>query len=191
MPVKILTPGKKYTIEQAVTFYSLHNSDVNNLIPTFIQYGKQASHITEFGVNVGKSLTAWIASKPKTLICYDIKKLTDFDLPRYQNWAKEFGINFKFTLGNTLYIDIEPTELLYIDDFHSYKHVHLELHKHGNKSSKFILLHDTVTFGERGQDGTKPGLNYAISLFLKSNPHWKIKEILTIGNGLTILQRNS
>jgi hypothetical protein len=65
----------------------------------------------------------------------------------------------------------------------------MELAKHSPKISKFIILHDTVLFGETGQDGTMPGLLRAIEEVLSANPQWQIAEKHLNNNGLICLKR--
>ena len=51
-------------------------------------------------------------------------------------------------------------------------------------------MHDTYTFGDVGEDGSKPGLNNAIENFMFFNKGiWKIKFETPENNGLTILER--
>ena len=56
-------------------------------------------------------------------------------------------------------------------------------------SDKYIIFHDTTTFGQVGEGGQYPGLNPAINEFLLDNDDWFIKEIFTNNNGLTVLER--
>ena len=51
---------------------------------------------------------------------------------------------------------------------------------HGHKVNKYLMFHDTTLC---------PPLNQAIDEFLKANSNWKIKEVFTNNNGLTILEK--
>ena len=51
---------------------------------------------------------------------------------------------------------------------------------HGHKVNKYLMFHDTTLC---------PPLNQAIDEFLKANLNWKIKEVFTNNNGLTILEK--
>ena len=75
-----------------------------------------------------------------------------------------------------------------------------ELKKHANKVKKYIVLHDTTLFGDCDDEGMqfshpdryhpiKHGLNLAIKELLEENENWKIKEIKTNNNGVTILTK--
>ena len=117
--------------------------------------------------------------------------------------AKERGIDFTFIQADTLdpKFYIEETDLLFIDTWHIYRQLVQELRIHGNKARKYIILHDTTSFGEEdeghweeysklvGQVGEKRGLWPAVMEFLDENPQWTLLERYTHNNGLTILAR--
>ena len=102
-------------------------------------------------------------------------------------------------LGDTTNIEIEETDLLFIDTLHEYEQIKKELELHGNKSRKYIIFHDTECFkfrNERNPDvygqtkEDKLGIVPAIMEFLELNPHWKVHEVFTNCNGLTVLKRD-
>ena len=68
-------------------------------------------------------------------------------------------------------------------------HLMQELARHADSSRKFIALHDTATFGDKGKDGTM-GLKWGIGQFLKTNKHWWVKLNLPHNNGLTVMERH-
>lgn len=174
--------------------------DIYEHLPVLKQYGEQCKHITEMGVRWGASTLGFIMAKPDRLISYDIQST-----PEIENIMTESVklINHTFQLGDTLQIEIEPTELLFIDTLHTYNQLIAELRRHESKVSKYIILHDTTTFGRvdenvydhashivRTQLVTKAGLRTAMEDFLVENNNWVILEDKTNNNGLTILKRN-
>jgi hypothetical protein len=54
---------------------------------------------------------------------------------------------------------------------------------------EYIILHDTVTYGFRGQKG-KPGLLKALGEFLLKHFEWRVLAHSIGDNGLTTLVRN-
>ena len=51
-------------------------SDINEHVPTILQYGQECNHITEMGVRGILSTWAWLACEPKDkLISYDIHNI--------------------------------------------------------------------------------------------------------------------
>lgn len=166
--------------------------DMTEHMPTLRRYAEECEHITEMGVRFVVSTWAFLAGKPKKLVSYDITPPNTFDasinIKDIARAAKLNGTEFVFKLESTLKANIEETDLLFIDTLHNYEQLRYELTHHGNKSRKYIVMHDTVTFGRVGETSVE-GLQKAIDEFLADNPHWKEKEVFTNCNGLTILER--
>ncbi len=165
-------------------------SDINQLLPYLKQYGEMCEYITEFGVRQPTSTYAFLAANPKKLISYDIIKHPDVDLINEPN--------FEFILGDTLDIEIEETDFLFIDTFHTATQLELELAKHAHKVKKFLGFHDIFTYGHIGEQPyegiTRPvacgrGLWAALNPFLNKNKEWVIEFRTDINNGLLILRR--
>lgn len=145
------------------------------------------NHVTEFGVRWVVSTWALLAGKPSTMVSYDIHYHPN--ILKTIEVANKNGINFSFVIGDTLKINIESTDLLFIDTLHTYEQLKGELTLHGNKSQKFIIMHDTTKYAHVGMDGKPIGLVDAIDEFILDNKQWKIKEIRSNNNGLTVLSR--
>jgi hypothetical protein len=160
-------------------------SDINEHLSTLVRYGKMVDHITEFGVRIGRSTIAFLFSQPKKMISYDINQFKQYQTikPLIEN------TDFKFIQSDVLKIDIEETDLLFIDTYHSYNQLKKELALHGNKVKKYIIFHDTETFGYKGMDGKSPGLLQAIHEYIE-NSKWFIDEIYKNNNGLLILKND-
>ena len=164
-------------------------SDINEHLPTLLKYGRQVDHITELGVRGGCSTVAWWYAEPKSLRCYDIVPCNVHDfLMLYVPNSDKF--NYKFIQADVLAIEIEETDLLFIDTYHTYDQLSKELLLHGNKSRRYLIFHDTTTFGRRGEDHKKPGILAAIYEFMLGNPHWSVEEVFTNNNGLFVLERS-
>jgi hypothetical protein len=167
-------------------------SDINEHLPTLKRYAEECDHITEMGVRWVVSTFAFMMGKPKTLTSIDIDPLENWGISteNLTSIANEIGIDFKFKLANTLELEIEETDLLFLDTDHTYNQVKGELSLHGNKSKKYIIFHDTTSFEFKGMNGDTIGIWPAIEEFLSENPHWSVHERFTNNNGLTILKRN-
>lgn len=63
------------------------------------------------------------------------------------------GTTFCFIQASTLDIEIDETDLLFIDTQHTYAQLIAELRKHHSKVRRWIALHDTMIFGEVGDLG--------------------------------------
>jgi hypothetical protein len=126
---------------------------------TLRKYGRQCEHITEFGVNQVNSTYAFLASKPKKLVSVDIdlNRRPSQYVPAFKGvnlwleWAKVLaereGVIFQPIEADDASIDIETTDLLFIDSKHSENHLRKELNRHKNKVRKYIIFHDTTLFG--------------------------------------------
>ncbi len=164
-------------------------SDINEHLPTLKKYAEECDHITEMGVRWIVSTYALLMGKPKRMISYDINEIVwqpILDIVKYDT-------DFEFRIANTLDLEIEETDLLFIDTLHNYNQLKGELTLHGNKSRKYIIFHDTTTFEWTGEsyEGKvgELGLWPAIAEFLEENKNWELHERFTNNNGLTILKR--
>ena len=169
----ILNPGKHY--EKLCNI----SSDINEHLPTLKKYASECKTVTE--------------------IDYAPFKPSDNLLNQMCN---NYGIKFEFILGDTLKIQIENTDLLFIDTLHTYNQLIGELTLHSKNVNKWIILHDTTLFGDRDEyiyehasdliknvEKNKIGINKAVDDFLSDNQNWIVKEVYTNCNGLTILER--
>jgi len=176
-------------------------SDINEHLPKLLEYAYSSETITEMGVRWVSSTWAFLLSNPKKLISYDILKYDNVD--EVIRLSQKYGINYEFIEQDVLKTEIDETELLFIDTLHTYNQLILELNLHAKKVKKFIILHDTVSFGRvdenvydhaseliKNFDNNKRGLLTAVEDFLKSEEglKWEIHEHYENNNGLMILK---
>ena len=172
-------------------------SDINEHLPVIKKYAEMCETITEMGVRYVVSTWALLCAKPKSIICYDILEGLDINIFNHNieeisRCADDIGVDFNFIHSDVLKIEIQETDLLLIDTYHEYNQIKEELKLHGNKAKKFLIFHDTTTYGNFGETFKTPntiGIWPAIEEFLKENSHWHMEERLTNNNGLTILKR--
>ena len=164
-------------------------SDINEHLPTLKKYANECEHITEMGVRWVVSTYALLMGKPKKLISYDINPINSEPI---QEMVKDVT-EFEFRVANTLDLEIEETDLLFIDTLHNYNQLKGELELHSNKAKKYIIFHDTTAFEWIGEsyEGKvdEVGVWPAIEEFLEVNSNWELYERFTNNNGLTILKR--
>ena len=191
-------------LEQRYTQLCGEQSDIHEHLPTLKKYTEECDTVCEMGVRWVVSTFAFMAGLPKKLTSIDIQSPNEWkrgmeDYILAEQCAKENNIDFKFIQANTLEVEIDEVDFLFIDTWHAYKQLSAELELHHSKVKKYIALHDTTHFefiDERsyemwGNDwmGDGPGLWLAVTEFLDNHPEWKIKERYTNNNGLTILER--
>jgi len=177
-------------------------SDINEHIPTLVEYGSECETITEMGVRTITSTWAFLGCAPKSLISYDIQDPSKWgaNIQDVYDTAKSYGLNFEFRKENVLKIEIEETDLLFLDTWHAYDQLKAELRLHSNKAKKYIIMHDTTSYEFRDEPLTSEnawegdldfgrGLWAAIEEFLESSEEWVLHKRYTNNNGLTILKR--
>lgn len=157
-------------------------SDISEHMPLLRLLASRCKHVTEFGMRWARGSTlAFLAGQPETFISWDLdpKNVT---APQVADLCQLAGrTSFQPRTGDTLKITIEPTELLFIDTLHTGKQLLTELERHCDpkerRVSKYLVFHDTVTFGLVGEDG-KPGLRTAIRQFQSyyAFPLWKLMD---------------
>jgi GT2 family glycosyltransferase len=188
---KILAKNLSNRLETIYNIAYHHECDINKLFHIFRRYANRCSHITEFGVRGVMSTWAYLSAIPDKMVSYDIYTAHG-NIDEAKEVAKESNIDFTFIEQDVLTTDIEPTDLLFIDTLHTYKQLSQELKLHGNKARKYLLLHDTTTWGTKDEvetDIETKGLKAAINEFLRDNPRWKKEFETEESNGLTILKR--
>jgi len=194
-------------MEKILEKYNEHKntpSDINEHLETLYNLGKECSHITEMGVRWVSSTWPLVYSNPKKIISYDI--VTNPNIIEVINLCNEYSVDYSFQEKDVLQLEIEPTELLFIDTLHTYNQLIKELEIHSNKVSKYIVLHDTEFFGRvdevvyehasnfvKNNPITKQGLMTAVEDFLSTTlgQSWEIYKIYENNNGLTILKNKS
>ena len=183
-PFVAFKKSRDLNLEERYTLASQTVTDIHEHVSVLRDLASQVEHVTEFGVRHGVSTTAFLAAQPAVLRSYDIQ-----DRVIAARLAPLAGrTNFRFMIGDTKAIDIEETDLLFIDTLHTYDQLAAELARHGMKARRWIVLHDTTTFATKGQECDPRGLWPAVEEFLARGT-FAIKERRTNNNGLTILER--
>ncbi len=176
-------------IEQGYARAAAEPTDMMEHMGTIRRYSAMCESAIEFGVYDCTSTWALLAGHPKWLTSYDIDRRSEVD--DVERAALGPGTTFQFVLADTAAVEIAEVDLLFIDSMHTYEHLKKEFALHAGKVRKFILLHDTTTFGEMDQTYTGRGLWPAIEEFLAECPEWSVRERFTNCHGLTVLERRA
>lgn len=166
-------------------------SDINEHLPTLRLLASECDTVSELGTYQGASTTALVLGAKELVTSCDHAIWGDVaSILREAEWLTQAaGGRFFFIRGDTR-SDVAvpgPCDMLFIDTYHNAGQLTAELAAHGAKPLKIIALHDTVSFGERGDDGG-PGLMAAVRDFLSSNPKWRIDRHYENNNGLLVLR---
>lgn len=172
------------TLEEAFQRAATTKSDINEHAPALKALAAQCEHVTEFGHRPAVSTVALLAGQPKRFVTYSDTVSAE---------ANSLGgvaepTSYEPRVGSSLTADIEETDLLFIDTKHTAPHLNAELERHAPKVRKWIALHDTVVFGERGEDGG-PGLLPAMRKFVAEHPEWFVWSHVNNNHGFTVLSR--
>lgn len=198
-----------FDLEKKVNQLFTTPSDINEHIPTIIRYGQECNHITEMGVRGIISTWGWLAASPEKLIAYDIENPSKWGgkIQDVYDTAKAYNLDFTFIESDVLKLEIEETDLLFLDTLHVHNQLKSELKLHSPKVRKYICFHDTTSYETRNElpikhhpdysnilgpdyDKNKEGLWSVVEDFLKENKNiWKLKERFTNNNGFTIIER--
>ena len=129
---------------------------------------------------------AFLSANPERLVSYDLYR--DANVTMAFEEARELGKNYSYCIEDVLKSDIEDTDLLFIDTFHSEVQLSQELNLHCHKVKRYLIFHDVETYGWVGEDGAN-GILRILMEFLTFNHYWKPVYYTRINNGLLILER--
>lgn len=186
-------------------------SDINEHLPTLLEYARKCQTIIECGVReIVSSYAFALGLKGKHNSSYIlVDPFRSANINGFVNMCIAEGINALFYHGSDLEYPPTETDLLFIDTWHIYGQLKRELAHWHSSVKKYIIMHDTTVdewLGEtvrRGWnaqqqsvehgipvDEITKGLWPAIDEFLKDHPEWKLEKRFKNNNGLTILVRN-
>jgi len=197
---KLMDIDYQTTIDEIFKEFKNKSSDINEHLTTLYLLAKDCEHVTEMGSRYGHSTFSILSARRPRFIAYDLDMNNNIKIAIDK--SKKEGINFEFIQKNVLDVEIEQTDMLFIDTWHKYGQLKEELRLHASKVNKYIVLHDTTSYGysdEPDWGGTyvdvKPlsrdrvGLWAAVEEFIELNPDWEVFMRYTHNNGLTILRK--
>lgn len=185
-------------------------SDINEHLDTLKNLSSLCDTVVELGVRSGVSTYAFLAGKPKQIKSFDINSIGNLE-QTLNSYAIDNNVSWKFYNENCLVTNnIDYCDMLFIDTFHSFKQMSCELKLHGNKAKKYLVFHDTVTFGYNNELGNlqleylpeslkefclslpdTQGIMPAIESFITLSPEWQIYQHHKNNNGLLILKNEN
>jgi len=161
-------------------------------LPIISKLVEDCKHVTELGLGKAESTKAFLRHNVE-IHTYEIDPLPES--VEFIEQSKKAGKNITLHIGDTREVEIEETDLLFIDTYHSYDQVKKELELHAGKVRKYIMFHDTTLYGFVGQ-GYAPESDYyqigiwpAIQEFLDTHVEWQIIHHVDENNGFTVLQK--
>lgn len=175
-----------HTIESYYTINKITTNDAAAVMPVLRKYSEECRHVTEMGLRGVVTTWAILAAKPDKVVCIDWDNLecpiNRNKLKEAEDLAKKEDILFEFICADTTDMVIENTDLLFIDTWHTYEQLILELLMHSGNVNKYIICHDT-------SDIVFPGMVTAIEHFLLLNKNWELLEKSDEFPGHTVIRK--
>ena len=187
----------------------LTNSAINEHLETLRRYAASSDVVCELGVDTGQSTTAFLQGQPGHLFSFDIVMRPELEeLFSMARFSKTCPNRTESIIGDTFWVfncpwdtskqAVPACDLLFIDTWHAYQQLAAELALNHSRARKWIVMHDTESFGANGEGwqdwkaagkGSLVGIRPAITDFLEAHPEWQEKEYYANNNGLMILGR--
>lgn len=170
-------------------------------LPRLRNYATGCDLAIEFGTQHGASASALLLGA-RRVISYDLKYS-----PRLEALATAAGDRWLFRRQDSgRGPSIESCDLLFVDSLHTDAQVTAELSRHADAVRRWLIFHDTMTFGSVGADGASGCLSYhhnrgeeiprehygirlAIDQLQIRDPSWRIYEHYPESHGLLVLER--
>ena len=162
-------------------------SDIQGHLAYLYRLASTVEHVTEFGTRSGQSAAAFLHARPRRLVCYDTERSEAVAL--LEAAAQGEGVDFVFRQEDVLAVEIEPTDLLFIDTWHVEAQMREELSRHADRVRRYLVFHDTETFGQEGETPGHPGIWPAIAGFMRAHPQWRLLQHFPHHHGLTVFAR--
>ena len=154
-------------------------SDIFEHVPVLHNLAKECDSVTELGVRTGISTRGFLCLDNIRLRSYDLYK--DEYVDTLFEKAKTLGRDVEYIVGDSLTIEIEPTDMMFVDTDHTYMQVTKELELHASKVRKYIGFHDTDVYASE--------VLAAVVNFMLKNREWQFHYFTKRNNGLTVIKR--
>lgn len=204
-------PAELHSLVFRQQYYEVTGTAISEHLQTLRRYAQSSDAVCELGVESGQSTTALLLGQPSQLFSFDLVERPELQqIIDAASFTKRCPDHLECRIGKTYWILTTPfdtsklavpaCDLLFIDTWHCAPQLKKELNLNHDRVRKWIIMHDTVSFGEKGEgwqdweaahltDGPLLGLTSAINAFLYDHPEWVVKEHYPNNNGLTILGR--
>ena len=177
--------------------------DIEEHMVTLRSLASGVDHVTEFGVRSGISTFSWLVGGATTVVGYDLEIAPS--LRSIQKLALECNRTLLLVQADTATVEINETDILFIDSLHSGEHLRKELFRQHLRVRKYLVFHDTASCGEAITDSDfawkrfclgnvevnhTVGLKPVIRDFLeKTRGDWLVNVDKVNNNGLLVLER--
>jgi predicted O-methyltransferase YrrM len=188
------------TLEGLYDQYRAGKTAIAPHLPRLRALAAQCANAVEFGVKQGASSTALLLGA-EHVTSLDIR-----ETPQARALQRLVGERWTYRIADTRQVTPQATDLLFIDSLHTYDQVAAELARHADHVRRFLVFHDTVTFGSigaKGEGGEQAwtyqrgvsvplealGIRPAIDALMMRDTSWRIVAHYVDSHGLLVLER--
>ncbi len=171
-------------------------------LPWLRALGNSLSDVIEFGVKGGASSSAWLLGA-EHVTSYDI--VSTVEARQLEQLAQS---RWTYRIQSSLEAPVQECDLLFIDSLHTFAQCDAELRRHADLVRRYLVFHDTLTFGSVGADGesgrqlwdyrthrgesvpeTALGIRPAIDQLMMRDSSWRVGNHHLDSHGLLTLER--
>ena len=180
-------PPEGATLDQIFEWCKNTPRDLDQHLDKLSELAKGQRHVTEL-TKRRESTVGLLAGRPKFLVSWQrepdplqktLHNVLELPIDTYTSHAGNHG-------GLP---DVEPTDVLFIDDVHHGEVLHGQLTKYADVVRKRIVLRGTGAFAERAEGGNGPGLLAGLRRFMRERPEWSVIYHTAEQYGLTVISR--
>lgn len=153
-------------------------------LPVLCDLARECKHVTDVGTGEGKAALAFLWAQPNTLVCVDVVQHSFVESLKSMAGTTQLT----FHRADSMEIDLDETDLLFLDTRHDGPLLQEELRRHANKVRKYLVLHGTAKYADQGETQTQPGIKRVIDEFLTGNT-FRVQQVFEEGEGLNVLAR--
>jgi hypothetical protein len=170
-------------------------------LPRLRALASECRHVMEFGVKRGASSSALLMGASVGVTSYDV-----IETPEARALEVVAGEMWHYRIGSSLAAPRVECDMLFIDSLHTYAQCKAELDRHADSVMRYLVFHDSLTFGSIGADGETGrhswsyvpgqsvpvehlGIRPAIDELMIRDPAWGIAAHYTDSHGLLVLER--
>jgi hypothetical protein len=188
------------TVESIYAAHCAGNTAIASHLPRLRALATGLDVAVEFGVKRGASSSALLLGAGR-VISYDIAATSEA-----RELKRIAGERWDYRIGDSRTAEFDQADLLFIDSQHDAEQCRAELDAHADGVRRFLVAHDTITFGSVGADGESGlhkwqyargqscpadalGVRIAFDELMIRDPSWRIVAHYPDSHGLLVLER--